>query len=192
MFIKLSQVVPVIYHLVRVLVFSDNIMEDNQLDDSPSESDQELQTLCKNCKSYSRLKDASKKLRAPVPWTRESLQLQDEMFWKHCNEWKNQNHQDFNSLACWDKQTIYLSGLISVEISRRRPRYNNEGEACFSEKTFKYKVRVMKDNNLEEVLVCQKAFLSLHGISKKKIRKYTESSKGNRHRSIWHAWQTWK
>lgn len=155
-------------------------MGDNQLEDSLSEIDQEPEmskALCKKRKSYGRLKDVGKKLRAQSHEQGNPCNCKMKCFENIMGNERSKIIIDFNSLACWDRQTIHLAGLISVfEISRRRPR-QNENEASFRQKTFKYKVRVFKNDNLEEVYVCQKAFLSLHGISKKRLENIQKSLK---------------
>lgn len=78
--------------------------------------------------------------------------------------------KNFNTLGSVNEQNSYLFGLIAVlPIRRRRPRKNEE-EANLRSATFAYKVRFRIDGNLKEVDVCKQAFMSIHGIKKKKLR----------------------
>lgn len=77
--------------------------------------------------------------------------------------------KNFNTLGSVNEQNSYLCGLIAVlPIRRRRPR-KNEVEANLRSATFVYKVRFRIDDSLKEVDVCKQAFMSIHGIKRKKL-----------------------
>ncbi|CAH0551164.1 unnamed protein product [Brassicogethes aeneus] len=85
--------------------------------------------------------------------------------------------KDFNEIFSKDEQSSYLTGLINVlPIKQRRPRQNEE-LAKFHDRAYSYKVRTMKENNIIEVPVCRKAFLSLHGISGRWLQTIQQSLK---------------
>lgn len=68
-----------------------------------------------------------------------------------------------------DEQNAYLCGLIIVqEIQNRRPRKDEE-VASLRDASYAYRVRFLDEENvLKEINVCRTAFLSIHGIKKKK------------------------
>ncbi|CAH1115688.1 unnamed protein product [Psylliodes chrysocephalus] len=65
------------------------------------------------------------------------------------------------------------------DFQNRRPRKEEEF-AKFHESSFSYRVRIITDGNVAEVPVCCKAFLSLHGITKKKVEVLQKSLKMTR------------
>lgn len=73
----------------------------------------------------------------------------------------------FNEMVDYDTQNKYLSGLISVlPVAQRRNSMNNL--PC-REASYAYRVRVFIDGNLQDVQVCHTGFLSIHGITKKRV-----------------------
>lgn len=65
-----------------------------------------------------------------------------------------------------DFQDSYLCGLISIlPVARRRPKTGVRPEVTA---TFKYRLRCKVEGQTKELDVCKKAFLSVHGIGKKK------------------------
>ena len=72
---------------------------------------------------------------------------------------------------------MYMSGLItSHNFKQRRPR-RDEDDALLRSKSFK--VRISDENDVKEIDVCQKAFRSLHGISRKRHENFQRSIKSN-------------
>ena len=70
-----------------------------------------------------------------------------------------------------NEQNNHLCGLISIQnITRRRPR-KKEIEARLRDNSFTYKVRVVDEatKQFKEIQVCQLAFISLHGITNRRI-----------------------
>lgn len=75
---------------------------------------------------------------------------------------------NYNNMTV-NEQNSYLAGLINVNsISQRRPRHP-ESEAKFRDNSYSYRVRVNRENSCTEINVCSKAFISMHGITKKKL-----------------------
>ncbi|KAK9737154.1 hypothetical protein QE152_g10943 [Popillia japonica] len=83
----------------------------------------------------------------------------------------------FNLMESVTEQNRYLCGLISVfPIQHRRPR-NVEAEANLREVSYSYRVRCAGDGVATEEIVCGNAFLSIHGIKRKKIEYLVSSLK---------------
>lgn len=85
---------------------------------------------------------------------------------------------NFNSLSSKDQQDSYLAGLISFKnVKQRRPRRvrndedDGDGPSFDHSVAFYYKVRT---TGKEEAL-CHTAFLSLHGISRGRLRRIQDS-----------------
>nr|CAH7745805.1 unnamed protein product [Callosobruchus chinensis] len=79
---------------------------------------------------------------------------------------KLQIFQRFYSLQTKDEQDIFLQGLIQVlNIKQRRPRQSEKHKP----KSVSYKFYVFKGSTKTEV--CLKAFLSLHAVTHKRVRR---------------------
>ncbi|CAH1102139.1 unnamed protein product [Psylliodes chrysocephalus] len=79
--------------------------------------------------------------------------------------------RNFNELKSHNEQSLYLAGLISHEpVKRRRQREANDEDVIYHSFFYKYKVRVMRENGTQEIPICYKAMLSLHGISAKRLQ----------------------
>ena len=77
--------------------------------------------------------------------------------------------RQFNSFANRYDQDNYLSGLITVSnVQRRRPRVGEEN-AKLHNKSYFYKIRMIGDDTYE-LPVCRKAFISLHGITGRRLQ----------------------
>lgn len=73
----------------------------------------------------------------------------------------------FSSFHTKDEQDIYLQGLIkSVPVKRRRP---NNAKDAHTAHISSYKFHVLVDS--VQVEVCRKAFISMHGIGEKRVRR---------------------
>ncbi|KAJ4448309.1 hypothetical protein ANN_10324 [Periplaneta americana] len=70
---------------------------------------------------------------------------------------------DFNALADWNAQSSHLAGLITVQLISRRRSRKNEDDA--------------QDGRIGDFVVCQKSFLSVHGITKKRLQTIQRSLK---------------
>lgn len=79
--------------------------------------------------------------------------------------------RQFNSFNSIDEQNIYLCSLISVmQVKQRRPRKEKE-HVKFHYASYHYRIRFSNnEGKLGEVSVCCKAFLSIHGIGRKKLQ----------------------
>lgn len=83
--------------------------------------------------------------------------------------------KSFSLLGNWNDQSLYLTILMSVIlVVRRRPRHNDSNSRDCS---FRYIVRVKRDNTMREIPVCQKAFIALHGIKKGRLETIQASLK---------------
>lgn len=143
--------------------------------DSVSES------LCANTKKrkrFGRVSDASKKLRAQSFETGKECNCRNKCFEKLQVSDIQKIIRDFNALADWNAQSSHLAGLITVQlISRRRSRKNEDDAQCH-DASFSYRVKqTAEDGRIGDFVVCQKAFLSLHGITKKRLQTIQRSLK---------------
>lgn len=78
--------------------------------------------------------------------------------------------REFNKIGNYNEQNIYLSSLITVcPVKRRRPR-NDEDHARANSASYAYRVRVLNSEVAQDVRVCFKAFISLHGITPRRIQ----------------------
>ncbi|XP_054284123.1 uncharacterized protein LOC129001018 [Macrosteles quadrilineatus] len=82
--------------------------------------------------------------------------------------------KNFNLLETHDLQNSYLCGLITV-LPVRRPTKNENARKC--DAVYKYKIRGLINGKMTEQIVCKKAFIAIHGISKKKIEYLVRSLK---------------
>ncbi|CAG9840815.1 unnamed protein product [Diabrotica balteata] len=92
---------------------------------------------------------------------------------------RNKIIQSFNLLNSVDEQNIYLCGLITtLPIKQRRPR-QHERDALLHDASFRYRVRVVDNINghAEDVEICKKAFISIHGIGRRKLAVLQQSLK---------------
>lgn len=78
-------------------------------------------------------------------------------------------------LGNWNDQSSYLTSLISVNLNvRRRPI---QDDSMARDCSFRYIVRVKQNFTMREIPVCQKAFISLHGITKRRLQTIQASIK---------------
>lgn len=72
--------------------------------------------------------------------------------------------------ASKDDQDSYLSTLITVlDVTRRRSRMDDDSEANYHSKSYQYHVNIVR-GELEAVSVCHKAFLSIFGITNRRVQ----------------------
>lgn len=84
---------------------------------------------------------------------------------------------NFNSMTSNDEQNSYLSGLISIiQIKRRRSRKPEEC-ASYHDSGYSYRLRIKRNDQVEEIPVCFKAFCSIHGITRGKVEFLQKSLK---------------
>lgn len=81
----------------------------------------------------------------------------------------------FNNFADQNKLNAFLSGLITVlPINQRRLR-KLEVEAIQNNYSYEYKVRVLRDGCVEEVRISSKAFISILGITSRRVQTIKEA-----------------
>lgn len=87
----------------------------------------------------------------------------------------------FNQLETSDEQNSHLAGLITVvPVKRRRPRCAEIDVSRFNDASYAYRVRCNlddEDENIVDTQVCYKDFLSLHGITPRRIQSIQTSLK---------------
>lgn len=131
----------------------------------------------KKKKSFGRMRDVMKKMRATTFESGENCKCKIlKCFQKVSYESSTRLLLEFNKLGDWNKQTAYLAGLISVVPIQRRYAKDVEN-ANLRDCAFKYRVRVEEDNEFVDLEVCRKAFLSIHGITKRRLATIQESLK---------------
>lgn len=143
---------------------------------SASESDDEVISLSvcgssKKRKKFGTMFEADKKLRNSSYETGEDCRCKRyQCFTKVSQIERNKLISDFNKLGDRNAQNSYLSGLVSVHaVKRRRPRSGEEG-ASLHDFSYTYKVRVVRENCLEDVPVCIKGFTAFFGITTRRIQ----------------------
>lgn len=110
-----------------------------------------------------------KKLRVQSHEIGEDCQCKLQCFQKFTERERLENIKQFNLLEDWNQQSSYLSSLMLITpIMRRRSRKQAE-EAQFRDCNYQYRVKVNRDNEVVEIRVCGKAFMSLHGITKRRL-----------------------
>ncbi|KAF2904063.1 hypothetical protein ILUMI_02113 [Ignelater luminosus] len=78
-------------------------------------------------------------------------------------------------MSSYDEQNLYLGELICVKpVARRRPR-KDQDDADLHKNSYKYKVRIFRENEVVEVPICYKAFLSFHGVTGRRIQSIQSS-----------------
>lgn len=143
---------------------------------SASESDDEVVNSSVNGSSKKRKKfgsmfEADKKLRNSSYETGEDCCCKRyKCFTNVLQSERTTLIRDFNSLVDRNAQNSYLAGLIGVHaVKRRRPR-SEEQDASLHDYSYTYKVRVVRENCLEEVPVCSKGFTSIFGITARRVQ----------------------
>ncbi|KAG8308514.1 hypothetical protein J6590_108027, partial [Homalodisca vitripennis] len=134
--------------------------------------------------SYGTLRDATKTLRA------QSFELGENCFCKRfrCFEVIPVNEQkrildNFNEIGAtsrepWNAQSSYLAGLISVlPVNRRRSREADQAAARTHDCTIGYRERISRNEGNRDVQVCKKAFMAVHGITKRRLTNIQDSLK---------------
>lgn len=83
--------------------------------------------------------------------------------------------REFNNLGNYNDQSKYLCGLITVLPAMRRRSRLGDDNAQYNLASYAYRVRVFCDGKLEDKSVCVKAFISIQGISAKRVQTLRES-----------------
>ncbi|XP_039290187.1 uncharacterized protein LOC120352657 [Nilaparvata lugens] len=133
---------------------------------------------CKKRKSFGRMTDVAKKLCLSSHETGEDCHCKKlKCFESVTPDIRRTLISDFNQIKTYDEQSVYLCGLIACKpVTRHRPR-KPENDADFHSYSYTYKVRALKNNDLCEIPVCYKVFLSLHGITAKRVQTLQEALK---------------
>ena len=65
----------------------------------------------------------------------------------------------------WNQQSSRLSSLISITPVMVRRSRKGEDEAQFCDCNYNYRIRMKRENEMVEIHICRKAFISLPGIT---------------------------
>lgn len=128
----------------------------------------------KKRKSHGRMLEVLKKLRLSSHEAGPACDCRLGCFEKVTKQARTQILQNFNLLSSHDAQNSYLSGLISV-LPIKRPSKNES--ALHYDAVYKYRVLAMINSEIKEITICKKAFMSIHGITRKKIEYLVASLK---------------
>lgn len=145
------------------------------MSDLTSDSDREgVNAVCSNVKKRKRtgkMTDVMKKLRASSHESGQDCKCTRFKCFKTISPDERQRIiSHFNQLGDYNAQSKYLSGLITLVPVQRRRNRKDEAEANFHTSSYCYRVRAHVENKLQDVSVCYKAFLSLHGISNRRLQ----------------------
>ncbi|KAL1488990.1 hypothetical protein ABEB36_014769 [Hypothenemus hampei] len=130
----------------------------------------------KKRKSFGRLSEVMKKLRTASHVTGEDCSCVRHKCFQTVNENERKRIiKEFNVMLSRDEQTQYLSGLITVLPVQRRHNRLPHNEANFNYSSYAYRVRIEIEGVTQDVPVCLKAFISLHGITSRRVQTTRES-----------------
>ncbi|XP_069687825.1 uncharacterized protein [Periplaneta americana] len=116
-----------------------------------------------------RMTAVMKKLRVQSHEIGEDCNCKLKCFEKVSAEERSSIIRQFNDLEDWNQQSLHLTGLITIiPVYRRRSR-KNEDEAQFRECNFNYRVRVKREDIVHEISICRKAFMAVHGITRRRL-----------------------
>ncbi|KAJ8895975.1 hypothetical protein PR048_001316 [Dryococelus australis] len=87
------------------------------------------------------------------------------------------NIKELNEMKTYDEQHLYLFGLMSInQVKQHRP-IQDVNHAIFHDNAYTYKVRVSNGQKIIEAPVCAKAFVSIHGITTRRVQTLQKSGK---------------
>lgn len=143
-----------------------------------NEEDTTFENSSRKRKSFGRIQDVMKKLRLSSHETGPDCKcLKLECFKNISASERSDIISKFNQIESHEKQSMHLCGLIQCSpVTRHRPR-KPESEADFHTYSYSYKVRVIRNEQVCEIPVCYKSFLSLHGITAKRLQNLQQSLK---------------
>lgn len=142
--------------------------------------------LTRKRKSFGRIQDAAKKIRNHSYETGDPCECKRfKCFQIITEEQRRTVINKLNSMSDRNEQNSHLCGLISIQdVKRRRPRHE-ENEANLRDNSFTFKIRLLDENGaFKEIEVCQKAFISLHGITNRRLitlKRYLKESGSSCH-----------
>lgn len=154
---------------------------------NPSREDERVQPS----KSFNNIRTSKKKIKTGrMTDVMKNLRLQSHEPGEPCHCLRLKCHENvteeqrksvlkyFNSLSSNNEQNNYLAGLITtICVQRHRPRENC---GTLHDVSFAYRIRVITENGVEEdIPVCAKAFMSIHGIGRGKLQYIQNSLKYN-------------
>lgn len=141
---------------------------------------EESEINVKKRKKLGRMSDVTKKLRLQSNVSGSDCRCNRlKCFTKVGENARDKILKKFNELPTYDEQNSYLAGLISlVPVQRRRPRKPENEVGKFNESSYYYRVRVPQENEASiDVQLCYKAFLSIHGITGRRVQSIQRSLK---------------
>lgn len=125
----------------------------------------------KKRKTTGRLSDAAKKLRTQTHETGPPCNCTKLQCFNKMDEMVRLDIiRNFNELPSYDAQNLYLSGFVECNLVKQRKNRKPAEEATFHSYSYKYKVRVLKNGSVNNIPVCYKAFLSLYGITPRRLQ----------------------
>lgn len=143
----------------------------SELSDSDSVDGISAQSNVKKRKKAGKMSDVMKKLRATTHEVGDDCKcFRFKCFEVVSSEERQRIITNFNQLGEYNAQNQYLSGLITVVPVQRRRNRKDESEASFHSSSYCYRVRAHVDGTLQDVSVCHKAFISLHGITNRRVQ----------------------
>lgn len=125
------------------------------------------------------MSDANKLMKLQLHETGQDCKCRNKCFDKVSDDERKQVIKRMSCFKSHDEINIYLSGLISIcQVERRRPR-KDEKVAVFRDVTNRFIVRVKKNDEVLDITVCKKGFLSIHGIGVGKLNHLLQKLKAN-------------
>ncbi|XP_072390766.1 uncharacterized protein [Diabrotica undecimpunctata] len=145
-------------------------MTDSERDDTCREKN------TRKRKITGRINEVMKRLRQQSHETGDDCQCKRLKCFKTVDQQNRSNIiNNFNRMGR-DEQNIYLAGLITLmPVKQRRAR--DEATSRLHDATYSFRVRITTDDKTTDVPVCFKAFLSLHGIGRKRLENIQKSLK---------------
>ncbi|CAH1964672.1 unnamed protein product [Acanthoscelides obtectus] len=135
------------------------------------------QNESKKRKKYGRMRDVMKKIRLQSHEVGANCNCRKQCFQNVPEEARKTILKNFNAMTSINDQYSYLCGLITVLLIRRRRHRKDEDVANLRSSAYSYRVRFRTDNSLQEINICTQAFMSVHGIKKKKLEILQNSLK---------------
>lgn len=153
-------------------------MMNSDLESESSDGNDEVlvSKTSKKRKSYGRMRDVMKKIRLNSHITGDDCKCNRLKCFDNVKlEDRRRIIKEFNGLDTYDKQNSYLGGLITAFPVQRRRNRKPHDEARINKSSFVYRVRVMDGDKFTDVPVCFKAFVSIHGVTSRRIQTIRES-----------------
>lgn len=134
----------------------------------------DLYQRTKKRKSHGRMAEVMKKIRLSSHEGGLPCNCKQKCFQRISPDARRDVLQNFNMLPSHDVQNSYLCGLISVLPVNRRSK---NPSAMHYDAVYQYRIRAMIDSDIKELRICKKAFMAIHGITKKKVEYLLSSLK---------------